>query len=216
MTSAGSGRKATCDLKKGKYVYLIADDPADPTKKLWVKEEAILSQIMAVLSSIRIPEDVMAEINDHLRASHEAEVAFHHERVRSLEAESRELRVKLDRLTDLLLDEGITRDMYDKKRNEVAERQRQTGEQLQESHKADSEFKTALSGLLSLASRAADLFQSSSNAEKRSLIGFTFSNLALDGPTLRYSLRTPFDMFAGLGRSQNWLPGPDSNQRPSG
>ncbi len=214
VTCAGSGRKATCDLKKGKYVYLIADDPSDPAKKLWVKEETVLSQIRAVLSSIRIPEEVMAEITGHLRTSHDAEVAFHHDRIGTLEAESRDLRAKLDRLTDLLLDEGITRDMYDRKHREIAERQRQIGEQLQDSHEADSEFKMALSGLLSLASKAADLFESSNNAEKRSLIGFTFSNLQLEGATLKYSLRKPFDMFVDLNTRQKWLPELDSNQRP--
>src|SRR5258705_12465363 len=100
----------------------------------------------------------MEEITAHLRASHGAEVSFHHGRVRSLEAESRDLRGKLDRLTDLLRDEGITRDMYDRKHGEIAERQRQI-EQLQGSHEADSEFKMALSGLLSLASKAGDLLK---------------------------------------------------------
>ena len=47
--------------------------------------------------------------------------------------------------------------MYDRKHREVAERQRQIGEQLQDSHEADSEFKMALSGLLSPASKKADL-----------------------------------------------------------
>ena len=79
--------------------------------------------------------------------------------------------------------------MYDKKHSEITERQRQIGEQLQVGCQADRKFKTALSGLLSLSSEAADL-----NAEKRSLIGFTFSNIELGGVTLRYSLRTPFDM----------------------
>ena len=105
--------------------------------------------------------------------------------------------------------------MYDRKHREIAERQREIGEQLQGSHEPDSEFKMALSGLLLLASKAADLFESSNNAEKRSLIGFTFSNLSLEGPTLRYSLRTPFDMFAGLGDRQKWRPRLDSNQRPT-
>ena len=61
----------------------------------------------------------------------------------------------------------------------------------------------ALSGLLSLASKVADLFENPNNAEKRSLIGFTFSNLELDGATLRYS---PIDMFVDLNQRKKWLP----------
>lgn len=64
------------------------------------------------------------------------------------------------------------------KHHEIAEHQRQIAEQLQKSHEADSEFKMAVSGLLSLVSRAADLFESANNAEKRSLIGFTFRTLS--------------------------------------
>jgi hypothetical protein len=38
--------------------------------------------------------------------------------------------------------------------------------------------------------------------------------LELEGATLRYSLRTPFDMFVGMRERQKWLPELDSNQRP--
>ena len=51
-----------------------------------------------------------------------------------------------------------TRDMYDRKHCEIVE-------QLQDRNDADGEFKMALSGLLLLASRAANLFASSSAAE---------------------------------------------------
>ena len=53
--------------------------------------------------------------------------------------------------------------MYDKKHRAIAERQRQIGEELQNRHEADAEFKMALSGLVSLA-KAADPFDSSKAA----------------------------------------------------
>ena len=39
VTCAVTGKKATCSLVKGKYIYLRAFDPADPTQLVWVKEE---------------------------------------------------------------------------------------------------------------------------------------------------------------------------------
>ena len=39
VTCAVTGKKATCDIKKSRYVYLMTRDPANPAKKLWVKEE---------------------------------------------------------------------------------------------------------------------------------------------------------------------------------
>jgi site-specific DNA recombinase len=56
--------------------------------------------------------------------------------------------------------------------------------------------------LISLASKAPDLFERSNNAEKRLLIGFVFSNLTLEGPTLRYSLRKPFDLLVDLANNR--------------
>ena len=56
VTCAVSGKKATCDLKKGKYIYFIVSDPDNPGKKLWVKEDVVLRQIAKVVQSISIPE----------------------------------------------------------------------------------------------------------------------------------------------------------------
>jgi hypothetical protein len=100
----------------------------------------------------------------------------------------------------------ITRDIYDRKHQQIAERQQEINYLLQDSHEADSQFKIALSGLISLASKAPDLFDRSNNAEKRLLIGFVFSNLTLEGPTLGYSLRKPFDLLVDLAKSQEWRP----------
>jgi hypothetical protein len=54
--------------------------------------------------------------------------------------------------------------------------------------------------------KAPDLFDRSNNAEKRLLIGFVFSNLTLEGPTLGYCLRKPFDLLVDLAKSQEWRP----------
>ena len=86
------------------------------------------------------------------------------------------------------------------------QRQHDLGRLLQDSHDADSDFKIALSSLISLASKVPELFESSNNSEKRMLIGFVFSNLALKGASLSYTLRKPFDLFVELAKCQEWRP----------
>jgi len=49
--------------------------------------------------------------------------------------------------------------------------------------------------LISLASRAAQLFERSKAEQKRELIAFVFSNLRLKGKKLEFSLRSPFDLM---------------------
>jgi hypothetical protein len=48
------------------------------------------------------------------------------------------------------------------------------------------------------------LFQRSKNDENRLLLGLMFSNSQLAGPTLRYSLRKPFDVFANVSSTHEW------------
>lgn len=50
------------------------------------------------------------------------------------------------------------------------------------------------------------MLDGSTNAEKRRLIGFVFTNLELEGSKLRFSLRKPFDLFVDLAECQNWRP----------
>ena len=69
---------------------------------------------------------------------------------------------------------------------------------------ADGSFKDALSKVLALASKSYDLFEGSKTDEKRGLLGFVFSNLKLEGSTLRYTLRKPFEQFAQLPNNQEW------------
>ena len=60
--------------------------------------------------------------------------------------------------------------------------------------------------MISLASRAYEIFESSKIAEKRQLINFMFSNLRMNGEKLRFSLKKPFHLMADLTSHHEWLP----------
>lgn len=56
-----------------------------------------------------------------------------------------------------------------------------------------------------------------SNAEgKRRLIKTVFSTIKLTGKKLDFILHSPFDSLVNLSKIEEWLPGPDSNQRLNG
>jgi len=61
--------------------------------------------------------------------------------------------------------------------------------------KGEGDFRTTLESLISLASRAAELFERSKPEQKRQLLAFVFSNLRLRGKKLDFSLRSPFDLM---------------------
>ncbi len=215
LKCAVSGRTVSCDLKKGKHVYLISRDPLEPEKKVWTREADVLEQITNVFKAIQIPEGVMMDILDQLKKTHEAEKEYHTASIESLNRENTLVTNRLDALLDELLDKSITKDIYDRKYSQLVQRRQEIQETLERHHAGDEQFRMAVSTMITLASKAADIFDRSKTDEKRQLMGYVFSNLELKGSTLCYSLKKPFDLLVDLASCQEWRPQLDSNQRPT-
>ena len=211
-----SDRLVSCDLKKGRYVYLICRDSQNPDKKIFIKEEVMLEQIKKVFESLQVPEDLFKILQQHLMNSAKTEREFHAKQVSSLEKENAQLQQKFDTLLDMRLSKSITQDEYDKKATELKERQRQINAELKIHNDADEQFGVTLTSLISLASKAYEIFESSKITEKRQLIAFMFSNLRMNGTKLLFDLKQPFNLMANLRSHTEWLPGKDSNLRPIG
>jgi hypothetical protein len=79
----------------------------------------------------------------------------------------------------------ITQDEYDKKARELKERQAEIATCIDQHQQGDGEYRTTLESLISLASRAAELFERSKTEQKRQLLAFVFSNLRLRGKKLQ-------------------------------
>jgi site-specific DNA recombinase len=94
------------------------------------------------------------------------------------------------------LDRRITRDEYDKKARELKQRQAEIGLRVAQHEKGDGDFRITLESLISLASRAGELFERSKIEQKRQLIAFVFSNLRLRGKKLEFSLRSPSTLWS--------------------
>ncbi len=202
---ATSGRQVTRDIKKGKYVYLICRDPQSPNRKLWIKERDILEQVEAVFSSTQLPPAFLPRIIDHINKLHEAEKQYHHDSANALNAEMEQVNAQLDRLTDLLIGETIDKNAYDRKFSQLQARRKEISTRQEEHQGGDEEFKSALTALVSLASKAPKIFESSKTPVKRSLIAFVFSNLELNGGKLEYTLHEPFRSFQNVGEYKKWL-----------
>jgi len=76
---------------------------------------------------------------------------------------------------------------------------------IEQHQRGEEGFRTTLEGLISVASRAAGLFERSKPDQKRELIAFVFSNLRLRGKKLEFSLRSPFDLMVDRRSYEEWL-----------
>ena len=212
LKCAVTGRTVTSDLKKSRHVYLICRDPDDSERKLYVPEGEVLEQIMDTFRSIQIPPDLLDALLAHMKASHEAENRFHNEAIESLRREHDRIGERLDTLLDMRLDQSITQADYDKKARELKESRAEVAARIEQHQDGEGTFRTTLETLISVASRAADIFERSNIDEKRQLIAFVFSNLKLRGKKLEFALRSPFDLMVDRPDYASWLGDLDSNQ----
>ena len=99
----------------------------------------------------------------------------------------------------------ITADEYDKKARELKERQTEIALRIEQHQEGEGDFRTTLETLISVASRAGELFERSKTEQKHELLAFVFSNLCLRGKTLEFSLRSPFDLMTNRTNHTSWL-----------
>ncbi|MEK7656005.1 MAG: hypothetical protein AAB386_05000 [Patescibacteria group bacterium] len=123
------------------------------------------------------------------------------------------------------MDQGITKDVYDKKHQEYHDRLQCLNIELEEHTRADYDYQTTVATVLSVARRAKVIFESSEIHEKRAFINFLVQNPVVSGRELTFSLKKPFDSVLILADAQtkttsisadrsSWLRGWGSNPRP--
>ena len=71
--------------------------------------------------------------------------------------------------------------------------------------KADEEYYITCGYLLKLASKAGELFESSEPDEKREILKLLLRNCTLDGTSVCYDLKKPFDTLLNVGSRHIWL-----------
>jgi hypothetical protein len=106
---------------------------------------------------------------------------------------------------------SITKDVYDKKHQEYADKLQLLEIELSEHREADYEYQTTISTVISVARRAKDIFENCSEPiQKRAFLNFLLQNPTVKDKRLIYSLRSPFDVIADA-EYISLLRGQDSN-----
>ena len=209
------GCSYTSYMQKQQYIYLRPANGKEGCGCKPIREEVALAQVEAVLKAIHIPESLVMEMRGHLKQSNQAKMDYQEAAIHAFQKEHENNRAKLDRLLDLLIEQSITQNEYDKKLHTLRNRQQEIELHLSSHTKADETFHHTLVSLVSLASRAHECFTRANIEQKRKLLTLIFANLEMQGATLCYSLQKPFDMLAQLPKSENWRALQDSNLRPT-
>ena len=205
------------ETAKGKFIYYSCTNAKKNIcdKKVYIPEKNFLKPVYEVLKTFNnMPQAKIDNIVEGLRKSNENKDIYHKEAIRALRQEYDATQIRLSRLTDLLLDQSITKDFYDNKLKEMKQKQYDINIQLENHTKADENYYITASTVLNLAKNALSLFESSEVLEKRAMLNFLLQNCVANGKKLEFDLRSPFNHILNFANQPTWLREQGSNLRP--
>ena len=197
------------------FIYYGCTNAKGICKRVYVPEGTLLAPIKEVFEAFkRMPREVQDRLVSELRALNEGETEFHQREIERIRSEYDKAQKRIDALLEMRLDKSITHDDYDKKLQELKDKQYRLNVELDEYTKADHQYHIHVSTVLNLSRRIGDLFESSELIEKRAILGFLLQNPTVSGKKLEFTLRKPFDTVLELATCPTGLPGVDSNHGP--
>jgi site-specific DNA recombinase len=219
------------EIKKQRYIYYHCTGYKGRCNEPYVREEILERQFSNLLGQLSFDDEVLEWVRDALHASHADETREHEAAVERLHTEHRRLQGRLDAMYIDKLDGRVDATFYERMSTSWREEQTRCLQEIERHQGANKSYMDEGVRLLELARNAQRLFERQEPREKRRLLNFLVSNCSWKGGELKATLRQPFDLLAETtlalekgraaggsanGPSQIWLPGPDSNQRPSG
>lgn len=176
-------------------------------KRAYINELDLLKPVYDILERFEsITEETQNELVEELRKSTEAEVVFHKAQISRIRKESDDIEVKKGRLLDALLDQSITKDIYDKKLQEYQDKIQTLAIEMAEHQKADYNYQTTVATVISVARRAKSIFEKSSDIEgKRAFMSYLLQNPTLNEKKLCFTIASPFNLVLELADNPTWL-----------
>jgi hypothetical protein len=190
---AECGCTITAETTKGRIYYSCTNYKRMHAKRIYVREDELLSPVSELLKNIKLTDEKITEITEGLKNINDSQQMFTSEAIKALRTEYDALEGRLNRLTDLRLDDEINSKDYKIKLDKIKSRQEEINERLQLYSDVDNDYHITINTVLTLAQRAYELFESSEVMEKRQLLNFLLQNCELRGKKLEYKLKAPFD-----------------------
>ena len=223
------GEKKT--KRERNYIYYHCTGYKGKCNEPYVREEVLEEKFAGLLKELTFDDEILDWIRHALRESHSQERREHEAAAKRLQDEHDLLQKRIHGAYIDKLDGVIDAVSFENMAAEWKAEQDRCQRDIELHKHADRGYIEEGVRLIELAQNAGRLFEKQEATEKRRLLNFLVSNCSWRNRELSVTLRQPFDLIAGIakintqkkaageisnGLSENWLPGPDSNQRPIG
>jgi site-specific DNA recombinase len=219
------------EIQKGRYVYYHCTGFKGKCGDPYVREEVLEEKFSGLLERLKFDSAVFELLKEGLRTSHVDQRKEHDDAIVRLRTEYDRLQNRIHVMYVDKLDGRIDQAFFENTSAKWRKEQEILLQEITLRQAADQSYLEEGVRLLELAHGSRDLFITREPREKRQLLNFVLSNSVWKEGELSSTFRQPFNMIAettALAARQAvigdrklvertvWLPGPDSNQRPSG
>ena len=192
LKCARCGCSLSPENPKGDNIYYSCTNAKKICKRLYVKEEDLLSPVMRFLRQIKLDDEQINNLVTHLKKNHENQALHHKKKIREVNQKYEEAQQMIDRLLDLLLKGSITQEDYNRKLKKLKEEQYGLGVQKEELTQADESYHITIKTVLNIAKKAEKIFESSEIEEKNEFLKFLLQNRIVDGKNPLFEMKEPF------------------------
>ena len=181
------------ELKKGRYVYYHCTGYRGECGEPYTREETLQQQFAGRLRELVVPPAVMEWLQSEMIASDQTERGAREQVVRRLQTELQRIDARLEVLYEDRLDGRIDTATYDTKAVAMREQQQQFRQKLRAAEAAVLAPISEAVDLMTLTSRAADLFVQQPAVEQRKLLRLLVADASWKAGELRMSFNEPFE-----------------------
>lgn len=214
MKCGECGSTITAEIKKRKYIYYrcTGGHGKCSQKSLYIREEELTKQFNEAVRAIKLKDDDIEFIKICLKASLDDKIQYTEERIVRIEAESKKIRERLNKLYLDKLDGEISNEFWRTKKLEWEGKLRENENELHAYTEADKNYYEKGNKIVELVKNTYTTYLSRSNEEKKKLLKILLSNIFLTNGKASYTYNLPFSYFINFGFCQEKYPGLDSNQ----
>jgi hypothetical protein len=201
------GYSLIAERQKGHVYYRCHNRPFNnPCPQTCIREETLDAEVINALREIDL-SDKELEIAREMSEEHRKEAQQTHSAARdALRLQLDNVRLRLTKLTDLLIDDTIDKVVFEERRNGLLLDQAGIKEKLAEIDHDPASGAAATQKIVELAKSPSNLYKSASVEKKRELLKTMLSNLTVSEKNVEITLALPFRLIAEREKTPDGRP----------
>ena len=187
------------EIRKGHIYYRCHNRPfknpavCPPTS---VREESLEAAVLNAFAAIELTDNDVMLVDAHLKAKRAALTQDATALAQSFRLQLDQIETRLARLTDLLVDGTVQKELFSEKQNALLLERARARETLAEAQFSMDRNLESVEKIVELAKRPSMLYKSASLEKKRELVKTILSDVKVSGKNVEITLSVPFRIIA--------------------